>query len=78
MRQLLTGLVEAGFNALGVEFSPLLGKQFSLKNVEHALCEFDKYWRSVTGGNTRSRQYQPRPPVPRACQVGFSSKQIEF
>ena len=35
----------SGFAALGKQFPTLLGKELSLKNVEHALCEFDKYFR---------------------------------
>ena len=35
----------SGFEALGKKFPAFLGKRLSLKNVEHALCEFDKYYR---------------------------------
>ena len=36
---------QSGFLALGIEFPAFLGRPLSLKNVEHALCEFDKYYR---------------------------------
>ena len=36
---------QSGFLALGIKFPAFLGRPLSLKNVEHALCEFDKYYR---------------------------------
>ena len=38
---------QSGFEALKINFPLLLNKPLSLKNVEHALCEYDKYYRSV-------------------------------
>ena len=33
----------SGFQALGITFPAFLGKPLSLKNVEHALCEYNKF-----------------------------------
>ena len=33
---------KSGFAALGLQFPSFLEKPLSLKNVEHALCEYDK------------------------------------
>ena len=33
---------KSGFEALGLKFPAYLKKSLSLKNVEHALCEYDK------------------------------------
>ena len=38
---------QSGFAALGINFQVFLGKSLCLKNVEHALCEYDKYYRSA-------------------------------
>ena len=47
----------SGFSALGLKFPAFLGKALSLKNVEHALCEFDKYFRSAQGIQVKEREY---------------------
>ena len=47
---------KSGFQKLGVHFPAFLNKPFSLKNIEHALCEFDKYYRfAVTDGTSESK-----------------------
>ena len=48
----------SGFAALGLEFPAFLEKPLSLKNVEHALCEYDKYFRLATGIQVRDRSYK--------------------
>lgn len=35
----------SAYRRLGQTFPAFLGKPLSLKNIEHALCEFDKYFR---------------------------------
>ena len=50
----------SGFAALGLAFPSFLEKPLSLKNVEHALCEYDKYFRLATGIQVRDRAYKSR------------------
>ena len=47
----------SGFSALGLKFPAFLNKALSLKNVEHALCEYDKYFRSALGIQVKEREY---------------------
>ena len=47
----------SGFQALGLSFPAFLDKALSLKNVEHALCEYDKYFRSARGIQVKEREY---------------------
>ena len=47
----------SGFSALGLKFPAFLDKALSLKNVEHALCEYDKYFRSAQGIQVKEREY---------------------
>ena len=35
----------SAYSRMGQTFPAFLGKPLSLKNIEHALCEFDKYFR---------------------------------
>ena len=48
---------KSGFQALGLEFPAFLNKPLSLKNVEHALCEYSKYYRMVMGQHAKSRTF---------------------
>ena len=48
---------KSGFQALGLEFHAFLNKPLSLKNVEHALCEYSKYYRMVMGKHAKSRTF---------------------
>ena len=41
------------FKAVGLQFPHFLNKKLTLKNVEHALCEYDKYYRAATSQPTR-------------------------
>ena len=43
----LTSIMDLVFKCLGIESKSLLGRKMSLKTVEHALCEFDKYARAA-------------------------------
>ena len=45
----LTRLLPGVLAALSVQYKHFLGRQLTLKATEHALCEFDKYWRAVQG-----------------------------
>ena len=47
----------SGFEALNINFPTLLNKPLSLKNVEHSLCEYDKYYRAVTEDQARGRLF---------------------
>ena len=46
----------SSFSALGLKFPAFLNKALSLKNVDHALCEF-KYYRSAQGIQVKEREY---------------------
>jgi len=48
---------KSGYEALNIKFPTFLGKALSLKNVEHALCEYDKYYRSAQEVQIKERQY---------------------
>ena len=48
---------QSGYQALGLAFPAFLDKPLSLKNVEHALCEYDKYFRSALGVQVKEREY---------------------
>ena len=50
----------SGFTALSLEFPAFLGKPLSLKNLEHSLCEFSKYFGHATGAKVRERAYKSR------------------
>merc|ERR1712227_9989 len=58
----LTSIMQSVFNCLGIEFKFLLGKRMSLKTIEHALCEFDKYARAATSGKSK-RTYKRKTVV---------------
>ena len=47
----------SAYEAMGLDPPLLLGKEVSLKNIEHALCEFDKYVRFATGQGVRQRRF---------------------
>lgn len=49
---------KSGFRVLGLEFPAFLNKPLSLKNVEHALCEYSKYYRMVQGKHAKSRSFE--------------------
>ena len=48
---------KSGYEALNIKFPTFLDKPLSLKNVEHALCEYDKYYRSAQEVQIKERQY---------------------
>ena len=47
----------SAYEAMGMDPPLLLGKEVSLKNIEHALCEFDKYVRFATDQGVRQRRF---------------------
>jgi len=47
----------SGFKSLGIQFPAFLNKKLSLKNVEHGLCEFDKYFRYAVAVPNKARSY---------------------
>merc|ERR1712029_628567 len=51
---------QSGFERLGLKFPTFLDKPLSLKNVEHALCEYFKYFRFAIGGAGQGRRYSKR------------------
>ena len=55
----LTG-VKSGFERLDLNFPSLLKKPLSLKNIEHALCEFDKYFRFIITKSEKGREYSEK------------------
>jgi len=60
LAQKLTKIMDYGFKALNLEFPYFLGRKLTLKNIEHALCEYDKYFRAATKQPTRERVFQSR------------------
>jgi len=56
----LTQIMDNGFRALGLEFPYFLQRKLTLKNVEHALCEYDKYFRAASKQPTRERIFYSR------------------
>merc|ERR1719186_1980140 len=60
---------ESGFEALGVKFPALFGHKLSLKNIEHALCEFSKYWRHALASQPGGRKYNVATPPDLSCCV---------
>ena len=61
---------KSGFAQLGLQFPVVLLKELSLKNVEHALCEYDKYFRFALGQPSRDRTYQTRGQLDKQSQCG--------
>ena len=65
----------SSFNRLGLNFPAFLNKPLSLKNVEHALCEYDKYFRYTTKSSVgRNRKYsiaKSRNSLDRQVQCGI-------
>lgn len=51
---------KSGFLRLGMEFPAFLQKPLSLKTIEHALCEFSKYFRYATNDSVSGRTYQSK------------------
>ena len=64
---------KSGFAQLGLTFPLLLLKELSLKNVEHALCEYDKYFRFALEQPTRGRTYQTRGHLDKQFTCGVCS-----
>jgi hypothetical protein len=60
LAQHLTKIMDYGFNALGLDFPYFLNRKLTLKNIEHALCEYDKYFRAATKQPTRERLFNSR------------------
>merc|ERR1719319_498596 len=59
---------KSGFEALEIEFPAIFGHTISLKNIEHALCEFSKYWRAALGTLGSKRKYTiSNPPDLNNC-----------
>ena len=53
---------EDAFRDLGLKFNYFCGRSLTLRNIEHSLCEFQKYWRLRTGGRP-TRKFIPRKTV---------------
>ena len=49
MTKTLTKLMKPVFRQLDMNFQYFLGRDMSLKAIEHSLCEFDKYYRAALG-----------------------------
>ena len=64
---------KSGFAKLGLQFPVILHKDLSLKNVEHALCEYDKYFRFALEQPTRDRSYQTRGQLDKQSKCGICS-----
>ena len=47
----------SAYQVLDLDPPTFLGKEVSLKNIEHALCEYDKYVRFAMGQGVRQRRF---------------------
>ena len=64
----------SGFEKLSIDFPTFLKKPLSLKNIEHGLCEFDKYFRYVTDKNFKGRTYTNRAGEEKFNKLSFDKK----
>ena len=64
----------SGFEKLSLDFPTLLNKPLSLKNIEHGLCEFDKYFRYITDKNFKGRNYTNRAGKDKFNESSFDKK----
>jgi len=60
LAQKLTKIMDYGFKALNLDFPYFLNRKLTLKNIEHALCEYDKYFRAALNMPTRERFFHSR------------------
>ena len=58
--KLLVRILPYCFKTLGLTFVTFLERRLSLKHVEHALCEWEKYWRQAAGESHTGRLYHRR------------------
>lgn len=60
-----------GFGKIGLKFDLFLQKPLSLKNIEHALCGYDTYYKNVTGRSKvkklTSQKYQNEESICGIC-----------
>ena len=56
----LTKIMSYCFKSLELNFPYFLNRKLTLKNIEHALCEYDKYYRFALNHGTRDRCFQSR------------------
>ena len=49
LAKLLASVQRDAFRSLGLDFAFFAGKRLTLKNVEHCLCEFEKYRNNGAG-----------------------------
>ena len=61
MTKALTKLMNPVFEKLDISFQFFLGRDISMKAIEHSLCEFDKYYRAVLGKILTSGVLIPSP-----------------
>uniref|UniRef100_A0A6S8VZA2 5-hmdU DNA kinase helical domain-containing protein n=1 Tax=Ditylum brightwellii TaxID=49249 RepID=A0A6S8VZA2_9STRA len=73
MARILRDYQTTVFDALGVEFPSFCGRGISLKNIEHALCEFQKYVALVDKARRRSNKLGARCWDPRYSGKGSRS-----
>lgn len=60
LAQHLTKIMDYCFKALNLQFPYFLNRKLTLKNIEHALCEYDKYFRAAIKQPTRERIFHSR------------------
>lgn len=58
---------KSGFEALEIQFPAIFGHALSLKNIEHALCEFSKYWRAANMKPSKRKYNISNPPDLNNC-----------
>ncbi|KAH8051865.1 hypothetical protein JL721_11009 [Aureococcus anophagefferens] len=70
LAKLLASVQRDAFRSLGLDFAFFAGKRLTLKNVEHCLCEFEKY-RNNGAGMRRYASRAPRRGQPDDGRGGF-------
>ena len=80
LAQRVTKIVDYGFKALGLQFPYFLIRKQTPKNIEHPLCEYDKYFRAATKQSTKERLFHSRSSLDTnsclECSKRFSVKSI--
>ena len=58
------------FQRLGLDFPYLNGKLLTLRNIEHSLCEFCKYWKLSRGVGKARMLFKPKSTNPYESSAG--------
>ena len=77
--KLLVRILPYCFKTLDLTFVTFLERRLSLKHVEHALCEWEKYWRQAAGESQAGRLYYRRNITnTRLCALCDSQQDLQL